>query len=87
MENTTEKWEGLTLDELRYRRAKMAIKAEMGTAKMMSMLTNTQNNVKNNGLRQLLFNNNLVSGLKFVDYLVIGFQITRWLTRIRRKFK
>ncbi len=81
------KWQGLTLDELRYRRALSAVKLEAGKSQMTNLLDNTKNKVESGGMRGLLFKNSLVSKLKFADYLILSYQATRTLLKIWRKFK
>lgn len=77
----------MTLEELRYRRALEAVKVEVGKERMLSVMGNTKEKVQKNGLRGLLFSNKIVGSLKFVDYLIIGFQVSKIMTRMWRKFK
>ena len=65
-------WKGLTMDELKMRRAKSLVLREVNRANMAYQLNNARDNVSQNGIRGLLFSNNTITGLKKADYLFIG---------------
>lgn len=78
-------WRGYTLEELRYQRALAAIRCEIGSEKLKSSVANIQNGVKNNGLRSLFFSSNVLSGLKFADYLILGFKLSRLVSKLWKR--
>ncbi len=80
-------WQGLTLEQLRYRRALSAVKLEAGKERITNFMGDTKEKVEKGGLRGLLFSNKMVGRLKWVDYLILGYQVTRGFSKLRRRFK
>ena len=78
-------WQGMTLDELRLRRTMALVKREVGRERMNHLVEGTRERVATNGVRGLLFNNNVVAGLKTADYLLLGWRTTRMLMKLWRK--
>ena len=76
-------WNGMTMDELRRARARALVRREVGRTAMQYDIAGVRTNVANNGVRALLFKPGTVSSLKVVDYVVMGFRITRWLMELR----
>lgn len=80
-------WKGLTLDELKMRRAKMLVRREVKRATLMHQLETKRDEVSRNGVRSLLFSPNTVAGLKKADYAFLGYKVFMLLVRLytRRK--
>jgi hypothetical protein len=87
VDDVDENWSGMTLDELRYRRALSLVKLEAGKGKMANTVDALRNHVSDNGIRGLLFSNNMLHQLKTVDYLILGFKASRLLARLWRRFR
>ena len=83
MTDESPEWKGMTLDQLRRARAKALVRREVGRATMQYSLDNVKDNVSNNGIRALMFSPGTVSHLKTVDYVLLGFKLTRWLMGLR----
>ncbi len=85
--STSRDWKGLTLDELKMRRAKSLVRREVGRMSLMHQLQSARVNVSENGVRSLLFSGNTVAGLKKADYAFLGYKALRLLIRLylRRK--
>lgn len=81
----TEAWKGITLEELRMRRAKALLKREVEKERMSNVVENVRTRVADNGIRGLMFNNNAISGLKAADYAFLGWRLTRLLLKLRRR--
>ena len=86
---TQQEWKGLTMDELKMRRAKRLVMREVSRANLVNKLNNTRDNVSQNGVRALLFNNNTIAGLKKADYALLGYKavvlLIKIFTRRRRR--
>ncbi len=80
-------WDGLTLEQLRFRRAMALVRREVGRERVSGMLDNVKSNVQQNGVRSLLFTPNTVKGLKWVDYALLGFKSFRLLSKLFGKKK
>ena len=80
-------WKGLTMDELKMRRAKSSVLREVNRANLSYQFNNARDNVSQNGIRGLLFSNNTITGLKKADYLFLGAKAIGILLRLysRRK--
>ena len=65
-------WKGLTMDELKMRRAKSLVLREVNRANLSYQFNNARDDVSQNGIRGLLFSNNTITGLKKADYLFLG---------------
>lgn len=85
--NASKEWKGLTLDELKMRRAKSLVRREVGRMSLMHQLQSARDNVSENGVRSLLFSGNTVAGLKKADYAYLSYKAIRLLVRLylRRK--
>ena len=83
MLDTSGKWEGMTLDELRRARAKALVKREVGRAAMQYDIEGMKSNVASNGVRALMFSPGTVSHLKTADYVLLGFKLARWIMNSR----
>lgn len=83
----TKEWKGLTMDELKMRRAKSLVMREVNRAGLMHKYSSTRDNVSQNGVRALLFSGNTVAGLKKADYLLLGAKAIGLLLKLysRRK--
>ncbi|MBR5030787.1 MAG: hypothetical protein IKT03_04335 [Muribaculaceae bacterium] len=80
-------WKGLTLDELKMRRAKWLIRRELGRMSLSQQYQSTRNNVSQNGVRALLFNTGEVAMLKKTDYMYLGYKALRLLVQLYIKHK
>jgi len=85
--SNTQEWKGLTLDELKMRRAKSLVRREISRMSLAHQFDSTKNNLSQNGIRGLLFSNNTISGLKKADYAFLGYKAVALLVRLylRRK--
>ena len=84
---TAAEWKGLTIEELKMRRAKALVLREVSRMSLSQQLNNTKENVSQNGVRALLFSDNTIAGLKKTDYAYLGYKAVRLLVRLylRRK--
>jgi len=80
-------WQGLTLEELRMRRAKALLRREVGKVKVNATLEGMRTRVNDNGLRGLMASNNALTHLKTADFVFLGWQLARLLLKLRRKRK
>lgn len=82
-----QQWRGLTIDELKMRRAKALVMREVSRTSLSYQFNNARDNVSQNGLRGLLFSENTVAGLKKADYLLLGFKAASAIVKLylRRK--
>lgn len=78
-------WKGLTIDELRQRRAKSLVKREVGRVRLMQQFQQKRHSINENGLRGMLFNNNLVGGLKTADYILLGLKAAKLVYRLSKR--
>ena len=80
-------WNGLTMDALRMRRAKMLVRREVKRATLIHQLETKRDEVSRNGVRSLLFTPSTVAGLKKADYAFLGYKAIMLLVRLytRRK--
>ena len=80
-------WKGLTIDELKMRRAKALVFREVNRANLSYQFNNARDNFSQNGVRSLLFSNNTIVGLKKADYMFIGVKAISLLIKLylRRK--
>ena len=77
-----QQWKGLTMDELRMRRAKQLVIREVNRASLNYKLSSMRNNVSQNGVRGVLFNNSTITGLKKADYASLGYKAVALLVKI-----
>ena len=80
-----DQWAGLTLDELRQRRARALVRREVERVKMDHVLQGARTRVSENGVRALMFKDKTIGRLKTADYLFLGFRLTRSLMKLWRK--
>lgn len=80
-------WKGLTLEELKKRRAKWLVKRELSRMSMAHQYQSTRENVSQNGLRGLLFSSGEVAMLKKTDYFYLGFKAINALIKLYLKRK
>ena len=66
----TNQWKGYTLEELRMKRAKALIMTEVSKSQLLSAYEMAKSKTNSHGVRALLFNNNVLKGLKTTDYSV-----------------
>ena len=80
-------WKGMTIDELRLRRAVALVRKEMGKERMAVTVEGLKGRVADNGVRGLLFNDKTITGLKTADYVLLGWKLARSLLKLwaRRK--
>lgn len=64
-------WKGLTIDELKMRRAKSLVIKEINRTSLAYQFNNARDNVSQKGIRGLLFSDNTIAGLKKADYLFL----------------
>ena len=76
-------WRGMTLEELRRARGKALVRREVERATIQYNIDGIKSNVATNGVRALMFSPGTVSHLKTMDYVLLGFRITRWLMDLR----
>ena len=83
----TKEWKGLTIDELKMRRAKALVFREVNRANLSYQFNNARDNFSQNGVRSLLFSNNTIAGLMKADYMFIGVKAISLLIKLylRRK--
>ena len=80
-------WKGLTLDELRLKRAVALVRREMGKERMNMALDGMRTRVADNGLRGLMFNDKTITGLKTADYVFLGWNLSKGLMKLWRKMR
>ncbi len=80
-------WKGLTLDEIRMKRAVALVKREVGRAQLAAKTDRLKTNVSDNGLRGLLFSKDTVVKLKTADYVLLGWRLVSALMKMRKKRK
>lgn len=80
-------WKGLTIDELKMRRAKSLVLREVNRASLSHQFSNARDTVSQNGIRGLLFNDNTIVGLKKADYLFLGAKAIGLILKLYSKRK
>lgn len=83
----TNQWKGYTLEVLRMKRAKALVMAEVSKSQLLSAYKMAKIQTSNHGVRALLFNNNVLKGLKTTDYLILGAKTTMLGYKLWKKFK
>ncbi len=81
--DSSKEWRGMTLEELRRARGKALVRREVGRATMQYSIDGMKSNIETNGVRALMFSPGTVNNLKTVDYVVLGFRLTRWLMNLK----
>ena len=79
----SDEWQGMTLEQLRRARARALVRREVGRTTMQYSIDDMKSSVANNGVRALMFRPGTVSSLKTVDYVLLGFKLSRWLLGLR----
>lgn len=85
-ENTSD-WKGLTLEQLRMRRAKALLRREVGKVKLNAALDGMKTRVSDNGIRGLMFNDKTLGHLKTADYVFLGWKIAQLFIKARKRKK
>lgn len=80
-------WRGLTLEQLRMRRAKALLRREVGKVKIDTVIGNLRTRVSDNGIRGLMFSNKAIGNLKIADYAFLGWKIAQIFFKVRRRKK
>lgn len=80
-------WKGMTLEELRMKRAKALIASEINKAQLVSSYQLAKSKTNSHGIRALLFNNGMLKNLKTADYLMLGAKAGLLGLKIWKKFK
>lgn len=78
-------WQGLTLEQLRMRRAKALVRREVGKVKISALLDGMKTRVNDNGIRGLVFKDKTIGRLKAADYMFLGWKIAQIFIKARRK--
>lgn len=73
--HVSKKWEGLTLEQLRMKRAMALVQREMGRAQFVQKFADKKEEISHTGIRGLLFSKNTVAKLKTADYLLLGWKL------------
>ena len=87
MATTSNTWRGMTLEELRMKRAKALIMTEVNKAPLVADFQLAKSKTRSHGIRALIFNNNELSGLKLTDYLLIGVKTAMLGAKLWKKYK
>ncbi len=80
-----DEWKGLTLEQLRARRAKALLRREVGKYKINAAIDGMRTRVNDNGIRGLMFNDKTIGRLKVADYALLGWKIMQLFIKARRK--
>ncbi len=80
-------WKGLTLEELRFRRAMALVRCQLSREAMQTSVEDVKEQVNTNGVRSLLFTNKTTMRLKKVDMLLLGFKAARTIYSLWRKMR
>ena len=80
--SSQQQWKGLTMDELKMRRAKQLVLREVNRASLSYQLNNARDNVSQNGIRGLLFSDKAITGLKKADYAFLGYKALALLIKL-----
>jgi hypothetical protein len=83
----TDNWKGLTLEQLRMRRAKALLRREVGKVKIYAALDGMKTRVSDNGIRGLMFNDKSLVQLKTADYVFLGWKIAQLFIKARKRKK
>ncbi|UKI44284.1 MAG: hypothetical protein L6U16_01245 [Porphyromonadaceae bacterium] len=69
------------------KRAKALIMTEVSKSQLLSAYEMAKSKTNSHGVRALLFNNNVLKGLKTTDYLILGAKTTMLGYKLWKKFK
>lgn len=78
---------GMTLEELRTKRAKALIMSEVTKAQLLSSYNVMKSKNGNHGIRAFLFSNSVVKSLKTADYIFLGAKAAMLGFRLWRNHK
>ncbi len=84
--NTESQWRGYTLEQLRYQRALAAIKSEVAKERISAKLSLAKEQASSGNVRSLLFGSEVIGRLKAVDYLLIGYKVSKLSYKLWHKF-
>ena len=87
METAVNTWKGMTLEELRMKRAKALIMSEVNKAQLVASWQVARNQTREHGFRALIFDKNTLKGLKNSDYLLLGAKSAMLGMKLWRKYK
>lgn len=80
-----QQWEGLTLEQLRFRRGMALVRREVGRERMNALISDVKTDVNTNGLRSFMFAPGVVKALRWTDYVMLGFNIVKLIAKLRRR--
>lgn len=80
-------WKGLSLEQLRMRRAKALVRREVGKVKMNAALDGMKTRVSDNGIRGLMYSDKTLGRLKTADFVFLGWKIAQLFFKARRRRK
>lgn len=84
---TSVEWKGMTIDELKRRRANGLIRREVGRMTLSQAYKKTRDDVSQNGVRSLIFNTGEVTMLKKTDYAYLGYKAIKLIVKLYLKYK
>lgn len=87
VDDSSEQWGGLTLEQLRMRRAKALLRREVGKVKMNTVIDGMRTRVSDNGIRGLMFSDKAIGRLKTADYMFLGWKLAQLFMKARRRRK
>ncbi len=79
-------WKGYTLEQLRFQRALAAIKSEVAKERIAAKLSQAKEQASSGNVRSLLFGHEVIGRLKAVDYLLIGYKVSKLSYKLWHKF-
>ncbi len=79
-------WKGYTLEQLRFQRALAAIKSEVAKERITAKLSQAKAQASSGNVRSLLFGSDVIGRLKTVDYLLIGYKVSKLSYKLWHKF-
>ncbi|MCF0182506.1 MAG: hypothetical protein HUK11_09715 [Muribaculaceae bacterium] len=79
----TKEWQGMTLDELRQRRAIALVHRELSRERFALKVEEARHKVETNGVRGVLFKSTTITKLKTADYVLLGWRLARGLFKLR----
>lgn len=79
-------WKGYTLEQLRFQRALAAIKSEVAKERITVKLGQAKAQASSGNVRSLLFGSEVIGRLKTIDYLLIGYKVSKLSYKLWHKF-
>jgi len=79
-------WKGLTLEDIRYRRAINHVKMEIEKERLLSQTSQLVGNTTQ-GLMSSSMARKMFSGFSYIDYGVLAFQVFKQVQRVYRLFR